>query len=48
MVASMLSDWDVALDPAMATHLYTGIIFDTGGFKYENTMSKTHALAAQP
>ena len=47
MVASMLSDWDVALDPAMATHLYTGIIFDTGGFKHENTMSKTHALAAQ-
>ena len=47
MVASMLSDWDVALDPAMATHLYTGIIFDTGGFKHENTMSKTHALAAR-
>ena len=43
MVASMLSDWDVALDPAMATHLYTGIIFDTG-FKHENTMSNTRWL----
>ena len=47
MVAAMLADWGVVLDATMATHLYTGIIFDTGGFKHENTMAKTHALAAK-
>ncbi len=34
-----------ALD--MAAHLYTGIIFDTGGFKHENTQPETHRLAAE-
>jgi len=47
MVAALFSDWGVSLDAEMATHLYTGIIFDTGGFKHENTMSATHSLAAQ-
>jgi len=47
MVYTMLDGWGIALDADMATHLYTGIIFDTGGFKHENTMAATHRLAAQ-
>ena len=47
MVYRVLRDWDVALDTDMAIYLYTGIIFDTGGFKHENTQSQTHLLAAQ-
>ena len=47
MVYRMLSDWKVELDADMAAHLYTGIIFDTGGFKHENTRPETHRLAAQ-
>jgi len=35
------------LDADMATQLYTGIIFDTGGFKHENTQVETHRLAAE-
>ena len=47
MVYRVLRDWNVALDTDMAVHLYTGIIFDTGGFKHENTQADTHLLAAQ-
>ncbi len=47
MVAQILDQWGVGLDADMATHLYTGIIFDTGGFKHENTGAATHALAAR-
>ena len=46
MVYRILRDWDVSLDTDMATYLYTGIIFDTGGFKHENTQADTHQLAA--
>ena len=46
MVHRILNSWDVPLDADMATHLYTGIIFDTGGFKHENTQAATHRLAA--
>ncbi len=47
MVYAMLSDWGVALDQDIASMLYTGIIFDTGGFRHANTKPNTHLLAAQ-
>lgn len=47
MVHRVFEQWSVGLDAAMATHLYTGIIFDTGGFKHENTRPGTHRLAAE-
>jgi phosphoesterase RecJ-like protein len=47
MVHRVLSSWEIPLDADMATHLYTGIIFDTGGFKHENTQAATHRIAAQ-
>jgi phosphoesterase RecJ-like protein len=47
LVNRMMSSWGVELDADMAAHLYTGIIFDTGGFKHENTRSDTHRLAAK-
>ena len=47
MVYRVLKAWDVELDTDMAIYLYTGIIFDTGGFKHENTQPETHQLAAQ-
>jgi len=47
MVHRVLEAWNIPLEPATATHLYTGIIFDTGGFKHENTRSATHRLAAK-
>ena len=47
MVYRVLQEWGVPLDAEMATHLYTGIIFDTGGFKHENTQVDTHRLAAE-
>jgi phosphoesterase RecJ-like protein len=30
----------------LAMHLYAGIMTDTGSFRYENTSSRTHAIAA--
>lgn len=35
-----------ALDPELATLLYVGAIFDTGGFRYSNTTPATHRMAA--
>jgi bifunctional oligoribonuclease and PAP phosphatase NrnA len=36
----------VALDRDIATCLYTGILTDTGSFKYRNTTPEVHAIAA--
>ncbi len=37
---------DVAIDRDMAICLYTGILFDTGGFRYNNTTPEIHHAAA--
>ena len=31
----------------LATHLYTGIMTDTGSFRYENTTARTHAIVSE-
>lgn len=36
-----------ALDIDIATALYTGIVFDTGGFKYNCTTKRTHQIAGE-
>jgi phosphoesterase RecJ-like protein len=38
--------WDVPLDQELATLLYTGLVFDTGGFRYSNTSPESHRAAA--
>jgi phosphoesterase RecJ-like protein len=38
--------WGVQIDPPLADLLYTGIVFDTGGFRHSNTLPETHELAA--
>jgi len=47
MVYAMLQEWQVPMDRDIATMLYTGIIFDTGGFRHTNTQPATHLLAAE-
>lgn len=47
MVLDLLDRWGVALDKPTAELLYTGMIFDTGGFRYSNTMPRTHRAAAR-
>ena len=46
MVYELVLRWGVPLDRELAAMLYTGLIFDTGGFRYSNTSSQTHHLAA--
>lgn len=46
MVYGMGQSCGAPLDADLATLLYTGVIFDTGGFRYSNTRPSTHALAA--
>lgn len=36
----------VKIDPKIASCLYTAIVTDTGSFKFENTTSETHLIAA--
>lgn len=47
---SMLYDafrrWGVPIDAELAALLYTGLVFDTGGFRYSNTSPVTHRTAA--
>jgi len=40
-------EWDVPLDTELATLLYTGLAFDTGGFRYSNTTPDSHRAAAE-
>ncbi len=35
------------LDIDIATAIYTGIVFDTGGFKYSSTTKRTHEIAGE-
>ncbi len=37
---------DIPLDLDLATLLYTGLVFDTGGFRYSNTTPHSHRAAA--
>ncbi len=37
----------VEIDSVIADNLYTGIVTDTGCFKYQNTTAKTHIIAAR-
>ncbi len=47
MLHTAFGRWGVELDAVLATLLYTGVVFDTGGFRYSNTSASTHRLAAQ-
>lgn len=46
MVHDVLGAWGVPLDADLAAMLYTGIVFDTGGFRHGNTTPEVHRLAA--
>jgi phosphoesterase RecJ-like protein len=47
MLARAMLRWDVPLDPELAAVLYTGLLFDTGGFRHSNTRPDTLRLAAR-
>ncbi len=46
MLYSALDTWGVPLDRELAEVLYTGLIFDTGAFRYSNTTPASHQMAA--
>lgn len=47
MIHALARAWGVPLDRELATLLYVGVIFDTGGFRYSNAVASTHRLAAE-
>jgi len=47
MVLEIMEVWGAEVDHDTAAQLYTGILFDTGGFRYSNTGPETHAAAAR-
>lgn len=47
LVVSILEAWGLDLDEDVATALYTGLVFDTGGFRHANTRPATFQLAAR-
>lgn len=46
MVLRAFRRWGIAIDQELAALLYTGLVFDTGGFRHANTGPDTHRLAA--
>ena len=46
LVYQLLQAWGVPIDASLAALLYTGVLFDTGGFRHSNTRPSTHRLAA--
>ncbi|MFA5527242.1 MAG: bifunctional oligoribonuclease/PAP phosphatase NrnA [Peptostreptococcales bacterium] len=47
IILSMIKSLDVAIDKEIGEAIYTAISTDTGSFKYTNTTSKTHIIAAE-
>jgi phosphoesterase RecJ-like protein len=47
LVAALISRLGVPLDRQIATCLYTGLVTDTGSFKFASTTSEVHCLAAE-
>lgn len=47
VLADVFSELEVALTPAIAEALYTGLVTDTGRFQYSNTTPKALRLAAE-
>ncbi len=47
LVYAVLEDWGLAIKPDVAAALYTGHIFDTGGFRHANTRPASLELAAR-
>ena len=47
IVFQIIEQWGVRLDKQLAELIYTGVIFDTGGFRHSNTKPQTHMLAAR-
>jgi phosphoesterase RecJ-like protein len=46
IITQLILDWKVAITPAMAINLFTGIYMDTGGFKYPKTTDVTFSLTS--
>ena len=46
LVYGVLQAWGVPLDADLAALLYTGVVFDTGGFRHSNASPETHRFAA--
>ena len=47
LVYDLIELWQVPISPAIATCLYTGILSDTGGFRYANTSARTLRVSAR-
>lgn len=47
IVYQMMKDWQIEIDPAMATSLFAGIAGDTVFFKYEKNAKKTFRIATE-
>ena len=47
LVIDVIDCWDVVVEERCATALYTGIVFDTGGFRHANTRPATLRTAAR-
>lgn len=47
IIYELFCQMGVSISPLAASHIYTGILTDTGGFRYSNTTAKTHETAAE-
>ncbi|WP_053957390.1 DHH family phosphoesterase [Inediibacterium massiliense] len=46
VIYDLIKDFKISMTKEIATCLYTGLSTDTGSFKYDNTSSQTHRIAA--
>ncbi|WP_025679863.1 DHH family phosphoesterase [Paenibacillus massiliensis] len=47
ILSDLLEQFDLELDVNVATAMYTGLLTDTGGFRYSNTTPKVMAIASK-
>ena len=47
MIAELSDAWSIEWSQDFAAAIYTGLVFDTGGFRHSNTTAATHELASR-
>lgn len=47
MIAKLSDKWNIEWTREFAAAIYTGLVFDTGGFRHSNTTAATHELASR-
>ncbi len=47
LIYDLFQEWKIPITSSMALCIYTGIVYDTGGFQHTSTTSRTHEIVSE-